>query len=157
GATGGAKWARAETTWMLYDTGEWDEVMTATDEVVAWVEAGGTTSTAAVCVPFKARVQLLRNNVASSGQIIQGYLPKVRHIGDAQLLAPLLTTAAMWEQAARNTTRAAQLAHEFIEVSGDAPVYVCWQLPDAARILVAAGELETVEGILERVRPGLTR
>ena len=157
GATGGAMWARAETTWMLYDTGDWDDVIAATDEVTAWVEAGGTTSTAAVALPFKSRVQLLRNNVAASGQTIQEYLPKVRRIGDAQLLAPLLITAAMWELTAKNTTRAVQLANEFVEVSGDVPVYICWQLPDAARIFVAADQTETLRRILDRIRPGLTR
>ena len=125
--------------------------------MTAWVEAGGTTSTAAVALPFKSRVQLLRNNVAASGQTIQEYLPKVRRIGDAQLLAPLLITAAMWELTAKNTTRAVQLANEFVEVSGDVPVYICWQLPDAARIFVAADQTETLRRILDRIRPGLTR
>jgi len=157
GATGSAMWAIAETTWMLYDTGDWDEVISATDEVAAWVDAGGTAATGAVAPAFKARALLHRGNVAASGQIIQDLLPIVRRIGDAQVLAPALITAALWELAAKSTSRAAQLAHEFVEISGDVPVYVCWQLTDAARIFVAAGETDTVAAIIDRVRPGLTR
>src|SRR5439155_19910716 len=100
---------------------------------------------------------LLRGNAAASGQTIQDLLPTVHRIGDAQLLAPTLITAALWELAAKNTSRAVQFVNEFVEISGDAPVYVCWQLTDAARIFVAAGENETLENILDRVRPGLTR
>ena len=157
GATGSAMWAVAETAWMLYDSGEWDEVISATDEVAEWVNAGGTIANGAVGPAFKARVLLLRGNVAAAGQIMQELLPVARRIGDAQLLAPALVTAALWEMTAKNHTRALQLTNEFVEISGDVPVYICWQLPDAARTLVAAGELERLEGVLNRIRPGLTR
>jgi tetratricopeptide (TPR) repeat protein len=157
GAIGSTMWATAETAWMLYDTGDWDQVIAATDEVAAWVEAGGTAAAGTVAPAFKARVQLLRGNAAACGQIIQDLLPMVRRIGDAQLLSPALITAGLWELAAKNTSRAAQFANEFVEVSGYVPVYVCWQLTDAARILVAAGQTETLANILDRVRPGMTR
>jgi hypothetical protein len=102
-------------------------------------------------------VLLLRGNAAASGQITQDLLPIVHRIGDAQLLAPALITAALWELAAKNTSRAVQFAKEFVEISGDVPVYVCWQLTDAARIFVAGGESETLAAIIDRVEPGLTR
>jgi len=132
-------------------------VIAATDEVAAWVETGGTGAAALVAPAFKARVLLLRGNVAASGQINQDLLPLVRRLGDAQVLGPALVTASLWELAARNTSRASQLAHEFIEVAGDAPVYICWQMMDTARIFVSAGEVDTMATIIDRVRPGLTR
>jgi len=157
GAISSMMWGTAETAWMYYDTGDWDEVVSAVDVVSAWVETGGTGATGAVAPAFKARVLLLRGNAAASGQITQDLMPTVRRIGDAQLLAPALITAALWELAAKNTSRAVQFANEFIEISGDVPVYVCWQLADAARIFVAGNELETLGAILDRVKPGLTR
>jgi tetratricopeptide (TPR) repeat protein len=157
GAISSVMWGTAETAWMLYDTGDWDQVITAVDEVSAWVGAGGTSAAGAVAPAFKSRVLLLRGNAAASGQITQDLLPIVRRIGDAQLLAPALITAALWELAAKNTSRAVQFAKEFVEISGDVPVYVCWQLTDAARIFVAGGESETLAAIIDRVEPGLTR
>lgn len=157
GAISSVMWGRAETAWMQYDTGDWDDVIAATDEVAAWVAAGGTGAAGLVAPAFKARVLLLRGNVAAAGQINQELLPLVRRLGDAQVLGPALVTSALWELAARNTARAAQLAHQFVEVAGDAPVYICWQMMDTARILVSAGEHEAMAAIIDRVRPGLTR
>ncbi|HJT37307.1 MAG TPA: adenylate/guanylate cyclase domain-containing protein [Actinomycetota bacterium] len=157
GAISSAMWGTAESAWMLYDTGEWDDVIAASDEVAAWVETGGTGAAGLVAPAFKARVQLLRGNVAASGQAIQDLLPKVRRVRDTQVLAPALITAALWELAAKNTTRAVHLVNEFIETSRNVSVFVCWQLPDAARILTAAGETGALARIIEAVRPGLTR
>lgn len=157
GAISSMMWGRAETAWMQFDTGEWDDVIAATDEVATWVEGGGTGAAALVAPAFKARVLLLRGNVAAAGQINQDLLPLVRRLGDAQVLGPALVTASLWELAARNTARAGQLAHEFVEVAGDAPVYICWQMMDTARVFVSAGETEAIAAIIDRVRPGLTR
>lgn len=157
GAISSAMWARAESAWMLFDTGEWDDVIRATDEVAAWVEGGGTGAAGLVAPAFKARVQLLRGNIAASGQTIQDVLPKIRRIGDTQILAPGLITAALWELAARNISRAVQLADEFVEAAADIPVFICWQLPDAARIYAVGGETAKLAGIIDSVRAGLTR
>jgi tetratricopeptide (TPR) repeat protein len=42
-------------------------------------------------------------------------------------------------------------------VAGDAPVYICWQMMDTARVFAAAGEADEMAAIIDRVRPGLTR
>ena len=40
GLTFRAMWTRAESTWPLFDLGEWDELLRITDEVAGWEPAG---------------------------------------------------------------------------------------------------------------------
>jgi hypothetical protein len=157
GATQNAMWATGETTWMLFDTGDWDSLIRASDEVSEWVERGGGAQTEALCLPFKAKALLLRGDVAGSGRILQEHLPRARRYGDSQLLTPTLVTAAMWELNAQSKDRAIMHVREYVEVARDVPVYLCWQFPDALRILIACGEIAEAEQLVERTRPSMTR
>jgi tetratricopeptide (TPR) repeat protein len=153
---GSAMWATAETTWMLYDDGEWDAVLSAADEVIRWVERGGTGQTDALALPFMARVFLERGNVAAAQRVIHDLLPRARRIGDPQVLAPTLATAASWELVAGNRARALELAREFVEIATE-PVYICWMLTDMTRILVECDAPEIADDLRARARPSLAR
>jgi class 3 adenylate cyclase/tetratricopeptide (TPR) repeat protein len=150
-------WTKGETTWMLFDNGEWDEVLAATDEVVAWVERGGVNQTDALALPFKAVVLLLRGDVAGSRRLLQELLPRSRRFADSQILCPALIAAALWERTAQSNERALALVNEYIEVAAGVPVYVCWWLADVIRILVENGEIATATRLVESSRPSLTR
>jgi tetratricopeptide (TPR) repeat protein len=152
-----AMWAMAETTWMLFDSGEWDEVIRATDEVGAWVERGGINQTDALALPFKAMVLLSRGDVAGSGRLLQDLLPRARRFADPQILVPTLTAAALWERTASNSERALGLVNEFVEVSRGPPVYVCWMITNATRIYVENGDLAAANRLIESSRPTLKR
>jgi class 3 adenylate cyclase/tetratricopeptide (TPR) repeat protein len=152
-----AMWATAETTWMLFDSGEWDEVIRETDEVGAWVERGGINQTDALALPFKAMVLLLRGDVAGSGRLLQDLLPRARRFADPQILVPTLMAAALWERTASNRERALGLVNEFVEVSRGLPVYLCWMTTDATRIYVENGDLAAATRMVESTRPTLTR
>jgi tetratricopeptide (TPR) repeat protein len=156
GVIGSAMWATAETTWMLYDNGEWDAVLSAADEVTRWVERGGTGQTDALALPFMARVFLERGNVAAAQRVIHDLLPRARRIGDPQVLAPTLVTAASWELVAGNHARALELVKECVEIATE-PVYICWMLTDMTRILVECGAVETADDLLASARPSLAR
>ncbi|MFY9587202.1 MAG: adenylate/guanylate cyclase domain-containing protein [Actinomycetota bacterium] len=157
GGTANGMWATAETTWMLFDSGDWDAVIRATDEVVAWVEQTGTSQTDAVALPFKAMVLVLRGDVAGSSRLLQELMPRSSRAVDPQLLCPALIAAALWELTAGNNERALALAKQFVEVGGGVPVYVCWQLTDATRIFVENGDLDAARKLVESARPSLTR
>ncbi|HEV2686858.1 MAG TPA: tetratricopeptide repeat protein, partial [Actinomycetota bacterium] len=156
GAIGSAMWARAETTWMLYDTGDWESLLSATDEVSRFVEKGGTGQTEAIALPFKALVLLLRGEIGASQRVIQDLLPRARRIGDPQVLGPALVAASQWEVSARNQGRALDLAKEFIQISTE-PIYICWKLTDITRILASCDEIGLAIDLLERAGPSQPR
>lgn len=137
-----AMWARAETTWTLYELGRWDELLAAADEVLEWDE--DRTQISLLVEPWKALVQLHRGDLASAQRSLS-LLDRARAAGDPQIVIPALTVAAMVELEGGNREIAAALIRERVELVGHQEASFAIAHTEAARVLVAAGELDLLE------------
>ncbi len=139
GISSTANWVRGEMTWMLFDLGDWDELLRLADELLA-VDRSGT-QLGLVVAPMRARVLLLRGDLASALQVMET-LDRARAVGDPQLVVPALTTAAMVESERGNVRAAIGLIRERVELIGAQEGSWAISHTEAARVLVDAGDLD---------------
>jgi len=148
GARWAALWAKAETTWPLYDLGRWDELLRVADDILEVEREQGPTQRGAIVLTSKARVLVARGHVAEAAALVDEFLPAARAIGDAQVLLPAVDTAALVAH-----TRGDR--EEVLRLLADLPERR-FNLGQEARLLVAAGALERAGALLDlpAVLPG---
>jgi class 3 adenylate cyclase/tetratricopeptide (TPR) repeat protein len=151
GAVDSAMWTRAETTWMLYDSGEWDELLRVAEQVLAWDLGRGITQVTALVLPRKALVLAHRGREAGAADIVAEMLPRAREITDAQVLFPSLGAAAYVEHARGNAAAAAELAREYFEATADRLGWRSSFLTELVPGLIAAGELALADELVREV------
>ncbi len=82
------------------------------------------------------------------------FLDALRDIGDLQLLVPGLGISAVIQHASGNAEEAVSLLDECYSVTdGKSPIYRCFILADAVRVLVGLDSLEKARAWVENTRP----
>jgi class 3 adenylate cyclase/tetratricopeptide (TPR) repeat protein len=158
GAIGPVIWAKAETTWKLFELGRWDELLRTAEEVLAWDAVQGGHQVGAIVRPSKARVLLHRGQLTPAAALTADFLPSAKEIVDPQVLVPALGIAASVEHARGNARAAIDLVRELHAATRDRPLWVrTLQLPDALRICVAEGELDLARALLPSEERALLR
>jgi class 3 adenylate cyclase/tetratricopeptide (TPR) repeat protein len=147
----GTGWTRAETLWMLFDLGEWDEVVQTADELLEAERLRRFESQVGVmCLTYKARVLALRGRVGEAASLQEEFVHRARDAADPQVLVPALSTAAIIEQERANPV-ARGFVEEIEETTRDRSDWTRLRdATDALRICAAAGELELGERLLDR-------
>jgi class 3 adenylate cyclase/tetratricopeptide (TPR) repeat protein len=144
-------WPKAESCWMLYDLGEWDELLRIAEEIRRFEEAHGPAQPSAMAQTYAALVLIRRGMLDESTTVAASVLAHSRKIEDPQVLGPALAASALVEQAHGNTGTALGHVEEFREVTRDRPFFRSQNLTDAVRVACAAGEFELAEGLLHNV------
>ena len=138
-------WHLGETTWVLYDLGRWDELL----ETVKVIEQAQNVQPLLMARTQKARVLFYRGRVDEAVELAAEVLPAARSVGDAQILLPALSLAALVEPDKGN---ALALIEEGLAVEApENPMY-----PDTARVAVRHGAPELAERMIrsdERAAP----
>jgi hypothetical protein len=111
GSYGNMHWKTAESAWMLYDLGRWDEVLEGTARVLAFVGTS-TGQLRLVALPYMAQVLVRRGRTAEAAVLVEEFLPLARDARDAQVLVPALAVAAFVEQARGDLSAAAGFVEE---------------------------------------------
>jgi predicted ATPase/class 3 adenylate cyclase len=143
GFRGGVMWSKAESTWMLFDLGRWDEIIAITDELGAVAEEIGPGQARLLGLPYRALVLARRGDPAGAAAVVDQVLPKARAAADLQLLGPSLAVAALVAVAGGDGTGALGFVREFIEVtSGRADRHRALFLPELARTCTALDALD---------------
>jgi class 3 adenylate cyclase/tetratricopeptide (TPR) repeat protein len=128
-----AMWGAAESTWMLYELGDWDEVLEVADQVIEWARDHQAAQHLVIGLTYRARVLAERGETATTA-LIEEFLPKAREIGDPQILVPALGVAALIRRAAA-ADEAVALIEELDRTAHDrAPWNRTWYLPVALRV-----------------------
>ncbi len=141
GLRGPVAWSKAESTWMLFDLGRWDEIIAITDELAALEEAGSAQARL-LGLPYRALVLERRGDRAGAASVLEELLPKARAAADPQLLVPSLAAAALGV-AAQSDGPALDLVRELIELTrGRADRYRALFLPELTRLCTAANALD---------------
>jgi class 3 adenylate cyclase/tetratricopeptide (TPR) repeat protein len=153
GIRGQAMWSRAESLWLLYDVGEWDEVAERSAALRAWGADRGDSQVETVGRLYGARVLVQRDDAAAAASLLDPALPVARRIEDLQILAPTLLVAIQVAAARDEIDEARELLKEYDRVTEDGPVeYREVQCLEAARCALELGERPLAERLV-RDRP----
>lgn len=147
-----AKWIEAESLWVLYDLGRWDDLLATADELIRWDEAYGGSQVGVMALSYKAHVLVRRGQTGEAESLASEFLPRARAIEDPQVLAPALVIAALIEKARAEPAAAATLIEEFDESTRGDARFRNIHLPDALRVSTYAGALDDAERLLDSVR-----
>ncbi len=132
-------WTLAESTWPLFDAGLWDELLAAVRTIEQDAEKYAPGQSLLIGLTCKARVLFYRGDLDGAAAISADVLPRAREVGDAQVLVPALSVAALTEA---DPHAAVALVEEAL-VAG----YALY--PDMARVCVRNGELEVAKRMAE--------
>jgi tetratricopeptide (TPR) repeat protein len=140
---------------MLYDFGEWDELLAVATGV--W-DRDRTWQAGLMALTYRGLVRLRRGNLADAVSVEEEILSRARKIGDSQVLVPALATAMLIEQARGNASAAAGLVQELQESTHDrSPAFRTLFLADAVRVSIAVGARELAAALLVGVDPSFAR
>jgi DNA-binding SARP family transcriptional activator/class 3 adenylate cyclase/tetratricopeptide (TPR) repeat protein len=136
----------------LFHLGDWDELVTVSDHVLAWYEAQGGGYGTIYAASRKARAQVLRGELAAAAALAEDFLPRAREVGELQVLVVAFPVAALIAQARGDPAAAIRLVEELDEATKDRPArFRALPLPDLARICAATGHLPLAQQLLKGV------
>jgi class 3 adenylate cyclase/tetratricopeptide (TPR) repeat protein len=151
GLEGVMGWNRSELVWMLFDLGEWDDLITLADERIAAAREDFRIQSATMVVTYKAIVLALRGALSEAAALRDEFLPQAREALDPQVLVPALTAAALIEEASGNLPGALKLVEEVELATRDRADWTrLLHAPICLRISVAAGAVSVGEPLLDR-------
>src|SRR5207253_383451 len=73
GVAGAVTWSRAETVWMLFDLGRWDELLERSESPIN--EDAGRTQISIMASSFRAFVLIRRGQVGDAAALLDAFLP----------------------------------------------------------------------------------
>lgn len=145
-------WARCETLWMLYDLGEWDEVLErGHSQTERWDQPGLKAQV------YVAQVLLWRQLHADARTLCTRFLTRSRLVEDLEVLVPALSVAALLAEIQDETQVALDLIHELDSVTRHSSHWRSRHLPTALRILIGAGEVEKAVDFADGIEVSVTR
>ena len=152
GSYGNLHWKIAESTWMLYDLGRWDEVLEGTARVLAFVSSS-TGQLRLVALPYMAQVLLRRGRTAEAAVLVEEFVPLARDARDAQVLVPALAMAAFVEQARGDLSAAVGFVEEIEQTTrGVSDFHRARFLHELATVCVDAGDLDLMRRLVDSIR-----
>jgi tetratricopeptide (TPR) repeat protein len=152
-----AMWTSAESLWMLFEAGAWDELLRRADRLIEWDRSGGGSQIGVIALTEKARVLVHRGQVREAGALEDDFLGRARQIGDPQVLVPALTAGAVIEQARGELREAVRLVEELDRATpAGAPAWAV-ALPNALRICAVAKAIGLGERLIEALAENTTR
>ena len=141
-------WSRSSRLWLLYELGEWDELLREHDELLVWDRGQGRTQIEVNVLLAASPVFAQRGAVEEAQRYAAIFLPRAREIGDPQTLGPALVVGALVHALSGNFNEATSLVADFEHVT---TIHANWRaggLADCLRVCVAAAELDLGEKLL---------
>jgi tetratricopeptide (TPR) repeat protein len=148
GFSGHAMWGRAGLLEVLFDLGNWDQVLATADEIVEWDRDSIASEVSVFARFYKGMVLGYRQDLEEADALAEIFLPAARRIGHPEALAPALYAAMVIEGGHLNWDAAADLAKEFGEVTAEQPGFRANFLPGISRVLIQAGRVEEARALL---------
>ena len=143
-------WLQAESCWMLYDLGRWDELTNVAEAVARFEEQHGAARPgrhgANVCscsCPLAGRARRRRSHGAPRSN--------ARRSSIRRSAAPAIVMAALAEMRHDELERALELVREYLDVTRSRPFFRSQNLTDAVRVACAAGDVALGERLLDNI------
>jgi tetratricopeptide (TPR) repeat protein len=153
GIPGLIAWLKAETTWMLFDLGRWDEVLKATQDVVEWDRSVGGALQGLTARAYQAQVLVRRGETAEAAALAADFVARGRDAQDAQLLVPALAIAALVERARGDLPAAMALIEELEQQTSEmSDWHRARFLPELTEICVAARDNDPARRLADGIR-----
>jgi hypothetical protein len=150
GASRQMTWAKAETTWRLFDLGRWDDVIEVADEIARWEEQhGGQAQPGVISGIEKMHVLAYRGRNEEAARLEEELLPRAKEIGDPQVLWQAMMVAAVVRLARGDHSGARDQMEELLRGTEGVPMRNFWIVPEGLRVLIAVGDPESVRGLVE--------
>jgi len=140
-------WVRAESCWMLYDLGDWDELLRAAEGVRTFSEEHGKGQPDCIAATYLAHVFVRRGATDAAATVMDEALPHALQIEDPQVLGPALVASALVAEARGDLVSACARIVEYDDATRDRPFFRTQNLSDAARIACAAGDVALAESL----------
>src|SRR6266851_1836434 len=152
GSQGNRHWKIAESAWMLYDLGRWDEALRATDRALAF--AGSSTGQLRlVALPYTAQVLVRRGKTAEAAVLVEEFVPLARNARDAQVLVPALAVAALVAHARGDLAAAVGFIEEIEQDTREiSDFHRAHFLDELAVVCVEAGDLDVMRRLVDSIR-----
>ncbi|MDQ2909630.1 MAG: hypothetical protein M3R39_01195, partial [Actinomycetota bacterium] len=144
-------WTSAESLWMLFEAGDWDELNGRAERLIEWDRGRGGSQIGVIALTEKARVLAHRGELREAAALENDFLPRARQIGDAQVLVPALTAGALIELARGDLPVTVRLVEELDRATPVGSLYRAVGLPDALRVCVAAKAIGLGERLIEAI------
>ncbi len=142
GGEGTSLWSSAETTWLLYDLGRWDELLEVAEEVEREAEARDWSQIASLAQPQAVKVVLLRGDAHRAAEISAANLPAAVEVGDPQLLIPALESQALISSRRGEPQRVIESLREIERITAETTPLILSVAAEAVRLAVGAGDLD---------------
>jgi class 3 adenylate cyclase/tetratricopeptide (TPR) repeat protein len=142
-------WSRAARTLLLYELGEWDELIRERDELLIWDRSQGRTQIEVMVLTAAAPVLAQRGAVDEAERCASIFLPRARDIGDPQALGPALHVGAFVHALCGKLEEATALVEDFERITRKQPNWRADGLRDCLRVCVAGGQLELARTLLD--------
>jgi class 3 adenylate cyclase/tetratricopeptide (TPR) repeat protein len=152
GEVSNSLWAKAETTWPLFDLGEWDVLVTTAEEILEWERQHGATQKTVIVSPMKALVSLYRDDTDAASALAQDFVPAARDIGDIQILMPALTVATAIARERGDLAAAVGFVDEMEQAETSRSIWGYHHLLELLRTLTRAGLIERAHAMADRAR-----
>jgi class 3 adenylate cyclase/tetratricopeptide (TPR) repeat protein len=143
-------WSRGGLLEPLFDTGEWDRVLTTAAWLRGWdAEHGGGTQPGSVAAQFQGWVTLRRGDLDTAKARAEELVDRAPGLSIAEYLAPTYLLAA--EVACAEGDGGAMMKHldAFEEVTASESTFRAGFMPLAVRMLVKAGDRDRAAALLD--------
>jgi class 3 adenylate cyclase/tetratricopeptide (TPR) repeat protein len=146
-----AMWTSAESLWMLFEAGQWDELLHRAERLIEWDRGRDGSQIGVIALTERARVLVHRSKFREAAALEDDFLPRARQIGDPQVLLPALATAALIEQARGDLPEAVRLMEELDRAAPAGKPERAVALPDALRVCAMAKAIGLGERLTEAI------
>ena len=137
--------SRSELLRVLFDLGDWEQIIDLAGELLSWSETCDDAQVEANARIGRAQVLCWRGHYMDAAELQDRISELGRRIEDLQVLVPALAVSALIEQARGHISGAIDLIGELDRATRDHFPYRARHLPTAVRVLVEAGEVARAE------------
>jgi len=149
--------AKAEFLRVLFDLGEWDEIVRSAGDLLRWGKEHRHRQVEVTVLFNQAQVLVWRGQASMATAMKERLLELARSIQDLQVLVPALATASLMEQAHGDDMAAVALVNELYRVTREHHAWRARYLPTAIRILVSAGQIDQATEFISGMKVTATR
>jgi class 3 adenylate cyclase/tetratricopeptide (TPR) repeat protein len=144
-------WLRAESCWMLYDLGRWDELLAAAAGIRKFEAEHGAAQPGGMAQAYAVLVRTWRGELDGDVRLAREVLEETRRIDDPQVSAPPMIVAALAELRNDDVDAALRLVRQYYDVTSQRPFFRTQNLSEAVRVACSAGDVELAERLLDNV------
>jgi DNA-binding SARP family transcriptional activator len=149
---------RAESLWLHYDSGGWDDALEGADALIEWERERGGGRITMIAETVKARVHVARGEIGAALELEARILERARGLGDSQDLVPAYATGAAIRAAAGDDQGALGFVAELAAETRDRdPSKRAHELPTATRVAIAHGAPDLARGMVPDGEPNYLR